>query len=101
MIELDINQWVNQIWETYDTNEDGFLDRDEVKVFLMTGAASIMPIVFDQREFDREFDALDTEKKNCLNHDQFTTFVMNYASLWSERKKNSLEKYWRAPKLQL
>ena len=47
-----------------------------------------MPLVFDQKEFDREFDALDTDKKNCLNHEQFMTFVMNYADMWSEGKKN-------------
>ena len=88
MLEFEMNEWLNTVWETYDMNNDGYLDRDEVKVFLMTGAASIMPLVFDQTEFDREFDALDTDKKNCLNHEQFMTFVMNYADMWSEGKKN-------------
>ena len=47
----NINQWVDDIWETYDFNDDGNIDKREIKKFVDQTLEKVN-LKFDYCEFD-------------------------------------------------
>ena len=59
---------IKQIWKKYDTDGDGFLDRNETKPFIKAALANVSPeLNITDELIDKTFRILDKEGKGKLS----------------------------------
>ena len=75
-----IRNKINIIWEKYDTDKNGSLDRDETKKFMVESFNELgQEIEWTQQIFNEAFDELDTNKNGTIEKDEVFTFFKELA----------------------
>lgn len=82
MIDQLMIQTVNQIWEVYDDDGNGVLDKEETRSFLqdylkMMGGS--VESEFDERKFEEIYAQLDADKSGEMDKDEMINllFIIN------------------------
>lgn len=72
----NIKQWADDIWETYDFNDDGNLDKREIRKFIDQTFLKI-GITFDFHDFDFDdfFMNLDITQSGTISKSEFKNFL--------------------------
>ena len=81
--QVAIEKAVDEIWDTYDFNKSGDLDKEEVKKFAKDLMAKMnIEINEDQFEslFDSEFQAMDLNKNGVIEKTEMQAFIKKLQS---------------------
>jgi hypothetical protein len=71
----NINQWVEDIWETYDLNDDGNLDKREIKKFIDQTLAKInVHYPYDEFDLDDFFRDVDLTHSGMISRPELRNF---------------------------
>lgn len=91
----NVNQWVADIWETYDFNDDGNLDKREIRKFIDQTFLKI-GISFDFHDFDFDdfFMNLDITQSGTVSKAEFRNFLRKVGNQEPDIK---LQKFLRIP----
>ncbi|KAF0684953.1 Aste57867_23110 [Aphanomyces stellatus] len=76
-IEQAVNACIEDIWASYDTDKNGFLDRDETKQFVEAVLAKMQEdgVDVDPMDFDECFDGYDKNGDGKLSKKEMRVFV--------------------------
>lgn len=81
--QMAIEKAVNEIWDTYDINKSGDLDKEELKKFAKD-AMGRMGIELDEEkfesQFDSEFQAMDLNKNGVIEKSEMQAFIKKLQS---------------------
>ena len=88
MADVDkvIQSCVDDIWDEYDRDGNGTLDRDETKRFICTTLSEFtgQPVEFDafsQEDFDSAFDMFDRDNSGTIDKKEMVVFIRKVAGL--------------------
>jgi len=94
--EDNIKQWVEDIWETYDFNDDGNLDKREIRKFIDQTFSKIgIEFEFHDFDFDDFFMNLDITQSGTVSKAEFKNFLVKIGKQEADAK---LQKYLRIPR---
>ncbi|OQR82473.1 hypothetical protein ACHHYP_15961 [Achlya hypogyna] len=79
-VQAAVEKCLNDIWSTFDTDNNGYLDREEARPFLQA-MAEAMGSAADPLAFDTCFDEFDKNHDNRLSRDEMRVFVMQMMGL--------------------
>lgn len=80
--EENIKQWVEDIWETYDFNDDGNLDKREIRKFIDQTFTKIgITFNFHDFDFDDFFMNLDITQSGTVSKSEFKNFLKKLGKL--------------------
>lgn len=66
---------VNEIWDQYDDDGNGCLDREEVMNFVTDRLQEYSELTFNIESFDKIFYKIDKDKSGTIEKDEFIAFV--------------------------
>ncbi|CAK4648966.1 hypothetical protein LEN26_021184 [Aphanomyces euteiches] len=76
-VERAIDACIDEIWESFDQDKNGYLDRAETKKFIdaMLAKMEADGVDVDAADFDECFDAYDKNHDDKLSRDEMRVFV--------------------------
>lgn len=93
--EENIKQWVEDIWETYDFNDDGNLDKREIRKFIDQTFQKIgITFEFHDFDFDDFFTNLDITQSGTVSKAEFRNFL---TKVGKQEPDTKLQKFLRIP----
>lgn len=91
----NIKQWVEDIWETYDFNDDGNLDKREIRKFIDQTFQKIgITFEFHDFDFDEFFSNLDITETGTVSKAEFRNFLYK---IGRQEPDTKLQKFLRIP----
>lgn len=79
-VAAQVDIWVNQLWENYDIDDDGVIDREEARAFFkvaLTQDRMQSGVTLDDfEEFDHFFNMADATKNGELSKSEMRAFLL-------------------------
>ena len=77
--EKTIQVVIEYIWDTYDSNRDGYLDREEVKQFILqTMVTSDVATDFTEEAFDKVYSEIDSNRTGIIDKSKMECFIRQH-----------------------
>ena len=73
--DMAIMAMINQIWDKYDKDNSGSLDKEETKQFVID--TMMEEGEFDQESFEQMFIEFDTDKSGTVEKEEIIAFIKN------------------------
>ena len=91
--EENINQWVDDIWHGYDNDDDGNIDKREVKKFIdesfeRVGLKHKEQCPYTEFDLDDFFDFIDVTGVGCVSRAEFRNYLRKYSSRIAYEKEH-------------
>lgn len=82
-----IDRVVNELWGQYDTDNNGSLDKDETKKFVLGTLVNLEAgEEFDEEGFDELFEIFDEDKSGTLSKNEMTDFILQLVGKQEKKK---------------
>ena len=78
-----IQECIDEIWQEYDRDNNGYLDKDECKKFILSTVDEMkgVPLPKGELDFDSCFDEIDTDNSGHISKEEMVNLFRKVAQI--------------------